>query len=57
VDNLEYEIEENLQRQDFSSEEVADAMRKLHKIRNPCFFRRILNWIIRFFKRLFKVGD
>jgi ParB family chromosome partitioning protein len=56
VDKLEYEIEEKLQRQDFSSEEVADAMRKLHKIRNPCFFRRILNWIIRFFKRLFKAG-
>jgi ParB family chromosome partitioning protein len=54
VNSLEYEIEENLQRQDFSSEEVADAMRKLNKVRNPGFFMRILNWIIRFFKKLFK---
>ncbi|MDR2758764.1 MAG: ParB N-terminal domain-containing protein [Spirochaetaceae bacterium] len=57
IDKLEYEIEENLQRQDFSSEEVSDAMRKLHKIKNPGFFRRILNWIIRVFKRLFKAGS
>jgi ParB family chromosome partitioning protein len=56
VDTLEYEVEENLQRQNFSSEEVAEAVRKLHKIRNPGFFRRILSWLIRFFKRLFKIG-
>ncbi|MDR2629322.1 MAG: ParB N-terminal domain-containing protein [Spirochaetaceae bacterium] len=56
IDKLEYEIEENIQRQDFSSEEVSEAMQKLHKIRNPGFFRRILNWLIRVFKRLFKAG-
>jgi ParB family chromosome partitioning protein len=56
VETLEYEVEENLQRQDFSSEEVAEAVRKLNKIRNPGFFRRILNWFIRFFKNLFKGG-
>jgi ParB family chromosome partitioning protein len=56
VDKLEYEIEENLQRQDFTSEEVAAAMQKLNKIRSPGFFRRILNAIIRFFKKLFTPG-
>jgi ParB family chromosome partitioning protein len=56
VETLEYEVEENLQRQNFSSEEVADAVRKLNKIRYPGFFRRILNRLIRFFKNLFKGG-
>jgi ParB family chromosome partitioning protein len=55
VDKLEYEVEENLQRQDFNSEEAAAAMQKLNKIRNPGFFRRILNAIIRFFKKLFTI--
>ena len=54
---LELEVEENIQRKDFTMEEVALATKKLYRLRNPGFFRRILNAIIRFFKRLFKIED
>jgi ParB family chromosome partitioning protein len=54
---LELEVEENIQRRDFTPEETAEATRKLYRLRNPGFFRRILNAIINFFKRLFKIED
>ena len=54
VTKLEYELEENIQRRDFSVEEEQEAVRKIIKLKNPNFFRRIINAIIRFFKRLFK---
>jgi ParB family chromosome partitioning protein len=52
---LEYELEENLQRRDFTPEEIAGAARKLNKLRNPGFFLRIRNRIVSFFKRLLKI--
>jgi ParB family chromosome partitioning protein len=54
---LELEVEENIQRRDFNMEEVAAATRKLYRLRNPGFFRRIWNAIIRCFKRLFRIDD
>jgi ParB family chromosome partitioning protein len=54
---LEYEVEENLQRQNFTDEEFAQAARKLNKLRNPGFFRRILNAILRFFRKLFRAAE
>jgi ParB family chromosome partitioning protein len=51
---LEYEVEENLQRQNFSSEELANATRRLNRLRNPGFFRRLWNAIQRLFRKLFK---
>ena len=54
---LELEVEENVQRKDFTTEEIAMATKKLYRLRNPGFFRRILNAIIKFFKRLFKIED
>ena len=54
VSNLEYEIEENLQRQNFNQEELALAAKELDKLRYPGFFRRIWNAIVVFFKRLFR---
>jgi ParB family chromosome partitioning protein len=50
---LEYEVEENLQRQNFSAEELAQAARRLNKLRNPGFFRRIRNAFLRFLRKLF----
>ena len=50
---LEYEVEENIQRRDFSMEETEEAIRKIHQLQNPSLFRRILNAIIGFFKKLF----
>jgi len=54
---LELEMEENIQRRDFNMEEFAEATKKLYRLRNPGFFRRILNGIIKFFKWLFKIED
>jgi ParB family chromosome partitioning protein len=54
---LELEVEENIQRRDFNMEEVAAATRKLYRLRNPGFFRRIWNAIVRLFKRLFKIDE
>ena len=52
---LEYEVEENLQRQAFSRQEEETARAKLYRLRNPGFFRRIINAIIAFFRRLFGI--
>jgi ParB family transcriptional regulator, chromosome partitioning protein len=57
LSRLELEIEENTQRRDFSMDELADATKKLYRMRHPGFFRRILNAIVRFFKWLFKIQD
>ena len=54
VTKLEYELEENIQRRDFSIEEEQEAVKKIIKLKNPGWFRRIINAIIRFFRRLFK---
>ena len=50
---LELEIEENVQRRDFSDAELAAAIRLLEKLRNPGFFRRLWGLIQRIFKRYF----
>ena len=57
LSKLEYEVEENIQRRDFSREEAEDAARKIRRLQNPSIFRRILNAIIKFFKWLFKIED
>ena len=54
---LELELEENVQRRDFNMEEIAEATRKISRLKNPGFFRIIINAIIRFFKRLFRIED
>ncbi len=51
---MEIEIEENLQRQQFTDEELLNAFTKLNRLKNPNIFLRIWNRIIRFFKNLFK---
>ena len=52
---LEYELEENIQRRDFTPAEAAEAALKLHNLKNPSLFRRILNAITGFFKKLFRI--
>lgn len=54
---LEYEVEENIQRRDFSPEETAKAVKQIYKLKNPGFIRRIWNSITGFFTRLFHIGD
>ncbi|MDR0315708.1 MAG: ParB N-terminal domain-containing protein [Treponema sp.] len=55
LERLEMEVEENVQRRDFSMEEVAEATRKIYRLKNPGFFRRVWDTIVRFFKRLFRI--
>ena len=52
---LELEVEENVQRRDFNMEEISEAAKKISRLQNPGFFRRIFNAVIRFFKRLFRI--
>jgi ParB family chromosome partitioning protein len=54
---LEWEMEENLQRRDFSLGELTEANRRISHFRNPGFFRRIWNAITAFFKWLFRIED
>ncbi|MCA1949176.1 MAG: ParB N-terminal domain-containing protein [Treponema sp.] len=52
---LELELEENLQRQDLNDEEVQTALKRIRKLRNPGFFRRIWMAISSFFRKLFRL--
>ena len=51
---VEYEIEENVQRRDFTQEEIEEAAKRLHQLQNPSIWRRILNAIKNFFRRIFR---
>lgn len=53
VGELEMEIEENTQRKNFSTDELAEAYMKLDQLKNPGIFRRIFTAIRNFFRRLF----
>jgi ParB family chromosome partitioning protein len=57
LSKLEYELEENIQRRDFSQTETQEAVNRIHRLRNPSLFRRIIAAIVGFFKRLFRIGD
>jgi ParB family transcriptional regulator, chromosome partitioning protein len=50
---LELEIEENIQRRDFSHAELAEALKLLEKLRNPGFLRRVWCVIKRFCEQFF----
>ncbi|MDR2500750.1 MAG: ParB N-terminal domain-containing protein [Treponema sp.] len=54
---LEYEIEENIQRQDLLPEEIARATRELYKLKNPGIFRRLWNALVRAFKYIFRITE
>ncbi|MDR1902317.1 MAG: ParB/RepB/Spo0J family partition protein [Treponema sp.] len=56
LSSLEYEIEENSQRLDFNSNEIAEAAKRLERLKNPHVFRRMWNAVVRFFKRIFHRG-
>jgi len=57
LSKLEYELEENIQRRDFSQAETHEAVKRIYSLRNPSLFRRIITAIVGFFKRLFKIGE
>ncbi|MBP7494752.1 MAG: ParB N-terminal domain-containing protein [Spirochaetales bacterium] len=55
LDRVEIELEENVQRKDFSLEELSEASIALEKLRNPNLFVRLwkkfINWLRKLFKR------
>jgi ParB family transcriptional regulator, chromosome partitioning protein len=53
LDMLEIEMEENVARADLSSEEIADGYQRLEKLRHPGFWRRIINFFKRLWRRIF----
>jgi ParB family chromosome partitioning protein len=57
VTRLEYELEENIQRRDFTPEEAEEAVFKINRLKNPSLFRRIWNAIKRLFKTIFRIED
>lgn len=54
ADLVEMEIEENTQRKNLTTDELAEAYLRLDKLRHPSFFGRIWRAIMAFFRRLFR---
>lgn len=54
VSELEMEIEENVQRADFTEDDLLKAYMRLNRLKNPGPFRRQLRYIADFFRRLFR---
>ncbi|MDE7291644.1 MAG: ParB N-terminal domain-containing protein [Treponemataceae bacterium] len=52
ISQLELEIEENNQRKEFTDDELLEGYKRLERLRNPSFFRRVWNAIKAFFARL-----
>jgi ParB family chromosome partitioning protein len=57
LSKLEMEIEENIQRRDFTAGELSEATKKIYHLKNPGFFRRVLNAVIRFFKKIYRIEE
>ena len=55
-DKLEIEIEENVQRQELSPEELSQGWQRLQKLKNPGIFKRIWRFVVRLFKAIFGAG-
>ena len=56
VDNkaelLEIEIEENIQRKDFTEDDIAEAYKRLAKLKKKSIFKRFIDFISRVFKKI-----
>ena len=52
-DLVEMEIEENTQRKNLTTDELAEAYIRLDRIRNPSLLHRMWTALARFFRRLF----
>ena len=52
ADLLEIEIEENVQRSDFTADELTCAYKKLAKLRKKNIFSRFFSWAAAIFKKL-----
>jgi ParB family chromosome partitioning protein len=57
LSKLEIEVEENIQRRDFTPEEMSEALKKIYRLKTPGIFHRIISALIRFFKKLFRMEE
>lgn len=55
LSQLEMEIEENNQRKEFTDDELLEGYKRLERLRNPSFFRRVWNAIKAFFAHLARI--
>ena len=53
LEKLELEIEENIQRKDFTPDELTEGYFALERLKNPGFFLRIWLWLKKLLRRLF----
>lgn len=54
IQKLELEIEENIHRKDFTTDEIVDAYSKLEGLKKPGFISKFLQCIGIFFRKLFR---
>lgn len=54
IDHLEMELEENIQRKDFTLDELSMGSERLDKLRNPGFFLRLWLKLIQWIRKLFR---
>ena len=52
IDQLEMELDENIHRRNLTAMELANAYSKLDRMKNPGFFRRVLQAIRNFLSRI-----
>lgn len=57
IERMEIELEENIQRSDFTQEDLFAGYEALHRLKNPGFFRRLAERIKNFFIRLFGISE
>jgi len=50
---LEVEIDENTQRKNLSTDELADAYVRLDRLKNPGIFKRVWNALLRLLRKIF----
>jgi ParB family chromosome partitioning protein len=53
LEMLELEIEENVERRNFTPDELSDGFDALERLKNPGFFRRFFSWLFQAVKRFF----
>lgn len=54
LEQLELELEENIQRKDFSPEEMLEGLRRLEKLRRPSLWTRFKRGLRRWFDRIWR---
>ena len=54
LEKLQLEMDENIHRKNLTPEEVSDGFLKLERLSRPGFFKRVWNFIKKFFRKLFK---